>query len=260
MEWVGLFTGITAWLPSLFLHFVRVGAFFVGQPIFGMAGESLMLRIVLTLTLGLVFFSANGHPVVPASDLTEFALLAAREAVIGFALGFAVQLLTTAMAIAGEIISHEMGFGMAQIVDPATGRSQPVISQLFQTTALLLIFELDIHHHVLQSFAAVYEILPVGHGFSIDPVFERLTAMVGATIVFAARYAIPVIGVMVLLSAVLVMLARAVPNINLLEFAFPLRILLALTASLYFLTSGTPFLERMFEALLDQTRLLFTGV
>ena len=60
--------------------------------------------------------------------------------------------------------------------------------------------------------------------------------------------------------AALVMLARAVPNINLLEFAFPLRIMLALTASIYFLTAGTPFLERMFEALLEQTRLLFTGV
>jgi len=260
LEWATLFTGLAAWLPSLFLHLVRVAAFFVAQPMFGVTRDSMMLRIVLTLTLGLLFFGANGHPVVPASGLTEFALLAAREAVIGFGFGFAVRLLTTAMAIAGEIISHEMGFGMARIVDPSTGRSSPVISQLFQTVALLLIFELDIHHHVLLSFASIYEFLPVGQGFSIEPVFERMTAMVGATIVFAVRYAIPVIGVMVLLSAVLVMLARAVPNINLLEFAFPVRILLALTASLYFLTSGTPFLEAMFESLLEQARLLFTEV
>ena len=40
MEWGGLFAGLAVWLPSLFLHFVRVGAFFVGQPMFGVARES----------------------------------------------------------------------------------------------------------------------------------------------------------------------------------------------------------------------------
>jgi flagellar biosynthetic protein FliR len=131
------------------------------------------------------------------------------------------------------------------------------MSQLFQTVALLLAFELDVHHQVLLTFASVYDVLPVGRGFAIEPMFGRMSEMVGASIVFAVRYAMPVIGVMVLLTAVLVMLARAVPNINLLEFGFGLRILLALTASVYFLTSGTPFLERMFDTLLAAIGRLF---
>jgi len=236
---------------------VRVGAFFVGQPLFGIRNDSRMLRIVLMVSLGSTFFWANGAPIVEASSFTELGLLSAREALIGLAIGLCVRLMTSTMSTAGEILSHEMGFAMARVVDPATGRSSPVVSQFFQTVAFLLIFELNIHHHVILTFASIYEVLPVGHGFSIDPVHARMTSMIADSIEFGMRYAMPVIGVMVLLTAVLVMLARAVPNINLLEFTFGLRILLALLASIYFLTAGAPFLQRVFEHILENTRQLF---
>ena len=149
MELAGLFP----WLPSLFLHFVRVGAFFVGQPMFGVQSASKTLRLILMVSLGAIFFWVNGMPIVPVSGLGDYGLLVAREALIGFALGFCIRLMTSTLKTAGEILSHEMGFAMAQVVDPATGKSSPVISMLFETVALLLIFELNIHHHVLLSFA-----------------------------------------------------------------------------------------------------------
>ncbi len=255
-----IITGLAIWLPSLFLHFVRVGAFFVGQPLFGIQSESKMLRVILMVSLGSIFFWVNGAPIVEVSSITAYGLLVAREALIGFGIGLATKLMTAALATAGEILSHEMGFAMAQIVDPATGRSSPVISQLFETSALLLMFELNVHHDVLYAVGYVYEILPVGSGFDIAPVTQRLASMVSDSLTFGMRYAIPVLGVMVLLTAVLVMLARAVQNINLLEFTFGLRILLALLSSVYFLTEGTPFLEHMFGDLIGKTRMLFEGV
>jgi len=248
------------WLPGLLLHFVRVGAFFVGQPMLGVTADSRMLRLVLMVSLGGLFFCASGMPLVRVTSVVELGFLAAREAVIGLSLGFAVRLMTATMSTAGEMISQEMGFQMAQIVDPVTGRSSPVVSQLFEAVALLLIFELDIHHRVLQTFGALYDVLPVGSGFSIDAVHAHLRDMVSASVVLGARYAMPVLGVMTLLTAVLIMLARAVPNINLLEFSFGVRILLALLASVWFLTAGTPFLESMFETILERARFLFAPV
>ena len=253
MELAGLFP----WLPSLFLHFVRVGAFFVGQPMFGVQSASKTLRLILMVSLGAIFFWVNGMPIVPVSGLGDYGLLVAREALIGFALGFCIRLMTSTLKTAGEILSHEMGFAMAQVVDPATGKSSPVISMLFETVALLLIFELNIHHHVLLSFATVFEVLPVGSSFDMGPVHERLTKGVSDSIELGIRYALPVLGVMVLLTAVLVMLARAVQNINLMEFSFGLRILLALLASIYFLTAGVPFLELIFETFAEHARNLF---
>lgn len=251
--------GASAWFPSLLLFLVRIGAFVVGQPLFGLQGESRMARLVIATALGGMFFAAAGAPLVVVEGPAQFALLVAREALIGFALGLGVRLLTAAMTTAGEILSHEMGFAMATIVDPATGRTSPVISNLFETVAFLLMFELDVHHLVLRAVGATYESLPVGSGFDPAPVAERLSQMVSLALDYGMRYAVPVIGVMILLTAVLVMLARAVQNINLMEFSFGLRILLALLASAYFLTTGTPFLESMFEDLAVRAGTLFAG-
>ena len=247
-------------LPSLFLHFVRAGAFFISTPLFGVQRDSRMLRLILGVSLASIFWWIGDRPMLPDVELIDYALLVVREGCIGLAAGFSVRLLTSALVTAGEVISHEMGFGMARIVNPSTGRMSPVTSQLFEVMGYLLIFQLDVHHDVLRVLQIAYEVLPVGSPFDPAPIALRLQAMIGDSLEFALHYAVPVLGVMVLVSATLVVLARAVPHINLLEFSFGLRIMLALLASAYFLAEGTPFLASMFESLLGQARQLFVGV
>jgi flagellar biosynthetic protein FliR len=246
-------------LPGLLLHFVRAGAFFVAMPLFGMQEDSRMLRLVLAVSLASVFWWTGERAIAVPDSLLGFGLIAVREACVGLAAGFAVGLLTAALVTAGEVISHEMGFGMAQIVNPATGQSSPVTSQLFEAMGYLLLFQLDAHHEVLRVLAVAYETLPVGQEFDVAPIAARLQAMIGDSMEAALHYAAPVLGVMVLVTATLVVLARAVPTINLLEFTFGVRIMLALLASAYFLTEGVPFLARMFANLLGQARMLFVG-
>ena len=53
------------------------------------------------------------------------------------------------------------------------------------------------------------------------------------------------------------MLSRAVPNINLMEFSYGARILLAVLTAAYFLGEGMPFLVEIFETLLGRAKVLF---
>ena len=75
--------------------------------------------------------------------------------------------------------------------------------------------------------------------------------------VIATEYALPVLGVMLLLTSVLVMLARAVQHINLLEFTFGVRILLALFSSAYFFSEGAPFLVQAFAEMIAEAAKMF---
>jgi len=270
---------ITPYLASILLYFVRVGAFFVALQFFGTQSDSKMVRLVLAFSIASMLWWVGGHPALdlsggllhlavkvgghPALDLSGGLLhLAVRglvEAVIGFAAGFVINLLTAAMGVAGEMISHDMGFMMARIMDPITGRSSPVMSQFFQSVVILLVFAMDLHHEFLRVLVVGFEVLPVGGGFNIDPVFERMTVLVSDAIELGMRYAIPIMGVLVVLTAMLVMLGRAVPNINLMEFSFGARILLGIFASSYFIGEGTPFLRLIAVHILSGARVLFVG-
>ena len=248
---------LAVFLPALVLHFVRAGAFFVAMPLFGQQSDSRMLRLVLAVALATIFWWLGPKSLPLRGGMLELGVLAAREAAIGLLAGFAVGLLTAALSTAGELISNEMGFSMAQIVNPETGKTSAVVSELFEVTGFLLIFALDLHHEVLRVLGACYEALPVGREFDIAPIWDKLRASIGDTLEWALRYAMPVLAVMLLTTAALVMLSRAVPNINLMEFSYGARILLAVLTAAYFLGEGMPFLVEVFETLLGRAKVLF---
>ena len=234
------------------LHVLRAGAFFVALPLFGTQRDSRMLRFILAVSLGAILFWVRPVSVdLGTGSILELGILAVQEVIIGMAVGMACNLLALLLSAAGEIVSHEMGFGMARAIDPTTGRSSTVVSQLFQLMGFLLILQLDMHHDMLRLLDMVYDWIPVGTAPDTESIFTGLKDMVAMTLSYALQYALPVMGVMVLLTATLVILARAVSNINLLEFSFGLRIMLALLSSAFFLTEGAPFLQSAFDNLME---------
>lgn len=252
MEW----TLLEHYGPGLLLYFVRAGAFVVGLPLFGVTRDSHILRVVLTCSLGAIFWWV-GDKVIVVDGVMQLFAMATVEAVVGLALGLGVRILMALLSTAGEILSHEMGFAMATIVNPATGKNAPVTAQFLEAMGMLLVFQTNLHHDVLRALGMTYKTLPVGGGFDPEPVALRMQAMIGTAIENGLRYAIPTLGIMLLLTSVLVMLARAVPTINLMEFSFGLRSLLGLLASSFFLAEGAPFLENAMRVGVEQLGVLF---
>ena len=252
--------GVVIYLPALLLHIVRAGAFFVAMPLFGIQRDSRMLRLILAVSLAAIFWGVGEQIVIVDGGFPELIVMVVREAVIGLAAGFGLGLMTTFLVSAGEIISHEMGFSLAKTINPETGHSSSVISQLLQTIGALLILQLDIHHRVIEVLGLSYESLPIGQPFDIEPIFRVLTTLIGKSMVLATEYALPVLGVMLLLTSVLVMLARAVQHINLLEFTFGVRILLALFSSAYFFSEGAPFLVQAFAEMIAEAEKMFLPI
>lgn len=242
---------------SLFLHVVRVGAFFAVVPIFGRQTDSMMLRLVLAVSLGAVFWWVGDQRVTTPGNLFALGVMGVREGVIGMALGFALSTLTSMLVSAGEVISSEMGFSMARTMNPESGLDATVVSQLLQVFGFLLILQFDLHHEALRIVEQTFHSCRVGEPFDLAPIWAGLNALVSGSVQLAVQYSFPILGVMLLLSVAMVLLGRAVPAINLMEFGFALRVLLALGATAFFLVEGTPFLLHTFRGLLDGARTMF---
>ena len=101
--------------------------------------------------------------------------------------------------------------------------------------------------------------MAVGESFELRGVVAMLQSMLAAALVFGIKLAAPVFGVLLITTAVLIVLARAVPNINLLEFSFGFRILIALTALTFFLRFATPHLLEALRNGIAQAGEVFAG-
>lgn len=242
---------------ALFLHLLRVGAFVAVMPLFGRQNDSLMLRLAVMLTVGSILWWVGARSVTPPGNLLALGVMAVREGLIGFALGFALQTLSAMLVAAGEVISSEMGFALARTMNPESGVDATVVSQLLQVVGFLLILQFDLHHDALRILQQTFAAFPIGEAFDFTPIWDGLRTLMTQTVTLSLQYALPVLALMLLLTAATVLLGRAVPAINLMEFAFALRVLLALAASAWFLVAGAPFLLRAFGALMDGARAMF---
>jgi flagellar biosynthetic protein FliR len=185
--------------------------------------------------------------------------MAAREAFVGMALGFALHALTTLLTAAGEVVSTEMGFSMARIVNPESGVDATVVSQLFSVFGFLLILQADLHHEALRILDQTWRACPVGEPFALEPIWNGIRLLISQSLLLALQYSFPILGLMLLLTVGMVLLGRAVPAINLMEFGFTARVLAALCVVGWFLAEGTPFLLQSFADLLAGARAMFQG-
>lgn len=230
------------------LYGVRTSALVMAAPMFGASLPFAGARLPLIVILAAFAYSAAGHPLPEAAGPVLFGALAMRELLIGLSLAFVLQGVVLAVRVAGEMIGQEMAFNMATVVDPQ-GVNTPLITQVYEGLFLIGLFALDGHHLVVRALCDSFARAPVGAiGVSggLGEIVLRLFAdMFSAGLTFAA----PVLVVMVLVSVMIGLLARAVPQINVLEVGFTLRIGVALVAMLVFAPLLAPAMERMYAAL-----------
>jgi flagellar biosynthetic protein FliR len=227
----------SALLAGFTLVLVRTSALILAAPVLGQGTGFAGHRIGLIAFLAFLLYAASGAPVVAGP--VELGLMAMREALIGIFLGFALQLVLLSVRVAGELVGQEMGFMVASQVDPQSGVSSTLVTNLYENLFLLVLLALNGHHWLLRSLERSFVHAPVGRlelGERIAPTAVSMFAeMFRAGLVFAA----PVMVFLVLVSLVIGLLARAVPALNVLEVGFTLRVLVALIALFLF----APLLE-----------------
>ncbi|MEC1241902.1 flagellar biosynthetic protein FliR, partial [Bacillus paralicheniformis] len=146
--------------PAFLLVFVRITAFYVTVPLFSYRTIPAVHKIGFAFFLALVSFQAIEKP--PQLDVDGvYMMLAMKEALIGLLLGLIAYMMISAVQIAGSFIDFQMGFAVANVIDPQTGAQSPLVGQFLYTMALLLMLSLNAHHLLLDGIYYSYQYIPV---------------------------------------------------------------------------------------------------
>src|SRR5215467_2657877 len=146
----------TAWMVLIFLVSLRLGALLLVAPGFGTLQMPIQFRVLLTVGLAVVLATALG-PNVPLPD-TTLGLLATSlaEIEVGALLGFGVAAVFGAFAVAGRAMDLQIGFGVANLIDPTTRTQSPQMGTLLNLFALAVFFGVGGHDALpLKIFAGI---------------------------------------------------------------------------------------------------------
>lgn len=240
------------WSATFLLILVRLSAAIMAVPLFGARGVPTQTKIGLALLLSLIVLPLNGRPAPVPTELLTFASLVGSEALVGLAIGIVISMVFQALEMGATLVGVQMGFGLGRVFDPMTGTQIESMTQFYRLIATLVFFAVNGHHLVVVGLLQTFEVVPAGSADLSLIAGERVGPFFATLFVVALRVALPVTGALILTDLAMGLVARTVPQMNVLVVGFPVKIavgVFALAASIPLLTT---FMGGVFNGTLPQ--------
>lgn len=217
-----------AWLEAVMLASVRMVAFIVIAPPFSHKAFPGTVKALLGVGLGIAM-SPRVTPGYQMMDDWEFIMALVSELTIGFAMGFLVFVIFSAVQSAGALIDNFGGFQIAQGFDPQNQVNGAQFSRLFTMAAIALMFTSGAYQIVFAGMFNTFDAVPIGGMLNLPATAEQLILSLSGMFVSALQIAGPLLIVLFLADFGLGLLTRVAPALQAFSMSFPIKILLTLT-------------------------------
>lgn len=211
------------------LALIRLSGLLILAPPVQIGSVPVSVRVGLAFSLVLLVWhdvATRRLPVAP--DVLTLGGYAATELGIGIAIGFAGRLILSSASYAAELVSQQMGLGLAGLLDPSLGQTVSPLARLFDWTVVILFLALDGHYLLLGAVVESFRVIPPGHGAALAATSHTLVSLGGRMFSIGMAIVAPTLGLMFLANLALVLVSRTMPQLNLMGVAFPVLIILGL--------------------------------
>lgn len=193
----------------------------------------LLVVAASALLTPIAYSSAQSMP----RDVLNITIAMAGEVLLGILLGSIILLAVTCLQIAGQSIGHLAGFDLATAVDPASDEEMPVISNLLGMLAMVIFLLVGGHRHLMECCLESFTRYPAGAVSFEAGWLQELEAILRHTFVVGVRAAAPLATALLLANLVTGLLARTLPQLNVLAIGFNINALALLM--LLFMSIGS---------------------
>ncbi|MGJ4746594.1 flagellar biosynthetic protein FliR [Leptospira sp. SA-E8] len=231
-------------------------------PVFSFASISFPQRMTLGFLISVILFpvSASFVPPIPG-NMTDYGLVVMAEVLIGVLMGFLVSLVFSSFQMAGEFFNVQLGFGYAEILDPISQTSLPVISTLKNMLGMLLFLSLGAYRFLFESLVYSFEkvqVLKLVPEIQ-DGLYKAMEEAVGAMFLVAFKISLPILGVLFLVTVSEALMGKAAPQLNILQLSFPIKIAIGLIVMILIVPFLITQMDNAFQLSFEKMNLMLKG-
>ncbi len=230
----------------------RLSGVFVITPVFG--GMAVPWRIRGLLAVGLSFavfplVSAATAAPLP-TELSRIVLGLAGELGIGLMCGFIVSLVFVAAQMAGEFVSRQMGTTLAEVINPLYESPAPIFGEFYFLFALVVFVGINGHHALIAGLVQTFDRVPLMGVHPHAGLVPLAAGLMQDMFVLMIKLAAPAFTALFLVTIALGIVARTVPQMNIMFVGFPIQVLVGLLVTALALGGAATLIERNFDVIL----------
>lgn len=236
----------TAKLIAWVLVLTRITGLLAALPGLGNDRLPMLVRAAFAALLALVI--APGLPPMKGlpTGMWDFTAVLAVELAVGLLMGTLVALVFSAVSFGASLIDIQTGFSFVQFFDPVNPQPAAIAGTLLAQVALLLLFVSGLHHQMILALADSYRLVPLGG--ALKPHGMELVALSGGLLAKGLQMAAPVLLALFLVDVLEGFGARFMPQLQLLQLSFPLKISIGIAVLGYLLMELPRWLRPLFNA------------
>ncbi|SMF66494.1 flagellar biosynthetic protein FliR [Pseudobacteriovorax antillogorgiicola] len=205
------------------LIFLRVSGIVFTLPIFGDEPTPVRVRILFSVAIAFLLYPVimpewyRGMP----QDAWAFAVMSARELIIGLMLGFVARLVFDGIVMAASIVGYQMGFGTANLMIPDANIQMNSFTATHRILLMLIFLSLNLHHLYISAIADSFRLIPSGFASLDGGIGELMVQATASVFVISVQLSAPVLVALMFTMAALGLIARTVPQMNIFTMSFP---------------------------------------
>lgn len=248
MEWNSLIN--TLYFTALVLVSIRIFCFFTLVPIFFPAGTPNTVKVGLTIVMAYILMPGIDYSSISNINSTmPFVFNCLNEVSAGLTLGFLTNLCFSMVRFAGNIMDMQIGFAMMSIYDPSSNSNTTLVEHLLYWFAMVVFLIVDGHHMLIKSLIQSFSAIKLGNFFlnqaSINIIFKSFIEYFAISL----QIAIPIILILLFTDLTMSLIARTVPQLNIMILGMPVKILVGFGSICFALPIFLKLMESAFTAI-----------
>ena len=232
-------TEITALIGTYLWPLFRVSAMVSAAPVYGTRSVPIKVKIMTSLAITSILV-----PILPVPEVDVFSPLAiliiAQQILIGLIIGFAVQLVFSAVITGGQIVAMQMGLGFSLMVDPQNGQQSPVLSQFYTIFVMLVYLAINGHLVLIEVLAESFKTMPISAQGLVADDFMQIVKWGGNIFAGGMAIALPAIASLLVVNLAFGVMTRSAPQLNIFAIGFPITMLLGFSLVMVTLPNIAP--------------------
>ncbi len=233
-------------LEYFLLILTRVTCFIYIAPFFGMSSTPVRIKLGLGVFLAVIlYYSITPKQYAEYSTIFGYAIVVMKEAATGLIIGLGAQICIGITNFAGRLVDMEMGLAMVNQMDPTTKEQTTITGVFYQYTVMLILMISGFYQYLVRALAESFILIPVdGATFRIANLVQNFLVFLKDYLVIGFQICLPIFATIILVNAVLGILAKVAPQLNMFAVGIQIKILIGLTI-LYLTIRLLPYAAEM---------------
>jgi flagellar biosynthetic protein FliR/FlhB len=209
--------------------FIRMISYFGIVSVFFPKGFPNTAKVALIAILAFMLLPGINYTGLSINNNYQFITTAGAEVVTGLTLGYLTNLCFNSIKFAGQLIDTQIGFGMISLFDPTTSTTATFIENLLYWFAIMIFLITDTHHILIKELMNSFNVVGIGKFILSSKSMGVIFSIFIHFFEIGLRIAIPIILIVLITDLTMGLIARTVPQLNVMILGLPVKIVLGLT-------------------------------